>query len=91
VELVINSELMSLETMAKFQKNSHIVVQYVARAAGDGFSLIALIGGDEHTLAQQRGGARIFKSLNAVASILARSLGVSHFKVEAEGWKGAAA
>jgi hypothetical protein len=84
--VVINSPLMSLEVMQSYQANPHVVVQYVAKAAGDGFALLAVIGGDEHALERQRGGVRIFKTLNAVAGFLSRSLGVPRFKVEADGW-----
>ncbi|MEJ1374528.1 MAG: hypothetical protein RPV21_01935 [Candidatus Sedimenticola sp. (ex Thyasira tokunagai)] len=83
---VLNEPLMSFNTMGAFQKNSHIDVKYIAKAMGDSFILLAVIAGESHLLERQRGGVRIFKTLNAVVSFLSRFFKVTKFEVEAEGW-----
>lgn len=83
---ILNEKPMSLETMLNYQNNAHVAVSYKAQAVGDGFALIAMIKGEGNALERQRGGTRIFKTLNSLLSFLSGRLGVKRFEVEADGW-----
>lgn len=83
---ILNAKPMSLETMLNYQKNPHVSVSYKAKAVADGFALIAIIGGEENSLERQRGGVRVFKTLNALLSFLGSRFQVKRFVVEGDGW-----
>jgi len=83
---ILNAKPMSLDTMLNYQNNPHVEVTYKAKAVADGFALVAMISSLENALERQRGGTRVFKTLNALLSFLASRFGVKRFVVEADGW-----
>lgn len=59
--------------------------ELVAKGVPGGFVLAMRSGIDEQLLRAQRGGARKFKRLDALAGYL-QDLGARHFEVELEQW-----
>ena len=61
------------------------VGELIARGVAGGFILVMRDGGLEQTLAAQKGGARIFKRLETLATYLTQ-LGIYRVTVELEHW-----
>lgn len=79
--VVLNAEPRSLEVLRTLENNPHVVLTYRAQGVSNRWALVAVMGREEYALEKQRGGVRLFKSLDALASFLERALGVHHFEV----------
>ena len=84
--VILNAQPASLEVLQAYQANPAVEVRYKAKAVSDGFALVATVGGHEYALERQRGGIRVFKSLNSVLSFVDAKFGVKRFAVEGDGW-----
>lgn len=59
------------------------ISRLVARGVHGGFQLVVQIGLDERVLRTQRGGPRLFRSLDAIVPYM-KSLGIARFEVSIE-------
>jgi len=80
--VVLNAKPRSLEVLRTLENNPHVVLTYRAQGVSDGWALVVIMGRKKYSLEKQRGGVRVFKSLDSLDAFLDRALDVTRYEVD---------